>query len=103
MLVATLVLGGIVRLFGRPATPVMISVAIVFAISLPFLFAWRPADAPNFGDALLGWPVSYAHAESDAGLAGFRLIPLLTDFVLGSVAGVIYLLIRRRNANPRSA
>ena len=103
MLVATLVIGGIARLFGRPATALMVPVAIIFAISLPFLFAWRPAEAPNYRDALLGWPLSYAHAESDSGLAGFRFVPLLADFALGTVAGAIYLFIRRRHASQQIA
>ncbi len=101
MVVFTLVIGAAARLFGRSATPLMVPVAIVFAISIPFLFAWRPAGAPNYRDALLGWPLSYA--ESDSGLAGFRLVPLLTDLALGTVAGAIYLFIRRRRASQRIA
>ena len=103
MLVATLLVGGVVRLLGRPASPVMLQLAIVFAISFPLLFAWRPPDSSSYGDALLGWPLTYAHAQSDAGLAAFRLAPFLTDFALGSVVGVIYILICRRNRNVRNA
>ncbi len=81
----------------------MLPLAIVFAISFPFLFAWHPPESSNYGDALLGWPLTYAYAQSDAGLASFRLIPFFTDFALGSVVGVIYILLRRLNRNGRNA
>ncbi len=103
MVISTLVLGSFARLLGRRATAIMIPVAIVFAFSLPFLFVWRPVGAPNYGDVLMGWPLSYAHAESDSGLANFRFSPLLADFALGIITGVVYILVRRRNANQRIA
>ena len=103
MLVATLLVGGVVHLLGRPASRVMLPLAIVFAISFPFLFAWHPPDSSNYGDALLGWPLTYAYAQSDAGLASFRLIPFFTDFAFGAVVGVIYILLRRLNRNGRNA
>jgi hypothetical protein len=98
MFVATLFVGGIVRLLGHRASSVMVSLAIVFAVTFPFLFAWRPADGPDYSDALLGWPLIYAYAQSDSGLASFRLVPLFADFAVGAVIGILYILFRRRNA-----
>ena len=105
MLVATLIVGGITRLFGRPATSVMVPLAIVFAIACPFLFFWRTAvygGSPAYGDASLGWPLIYSHAQSDAGLTSFHVGAFITDFALGTFIGVFYILFRRRHAIQRN-
>ena len=101
LVVLTLLIGGIVRLAGRPAASVMVAVAIVFAISSPFFFYYRPpvyAHQPDYAayrDAALGWPLIYAIAERDSGLVGFRSIAFFADLTLGCIVGILYLLLRR--------
>ena len=105
MIISTLIFGGVAYLFNRQATSIMMPIAIVFAIACPFLFFWRTAvygGSPAYGDASLGWPLIYTHAQSDAGLASFHLGPFVTDFVLGILVGILYLRFRRRHATQRN-
>ena len=98
MVALMLLTWGILTVFRWRTTRVMLAMGTVFAWSLPFLFFWRTAvygGTPAYGDVSLGWPFIYTHAQSDSGLSSFHLGLFVADLLIGVVAGLSYLLLRR--------
>ena len=82
------------KLTGHRASRVALVLSVTCLISLPFLFYYRSAvyhGIPSYGDTSLGWPLIYAHAQSDAGLAWRSRLAFLVDFAIGIIVGVVLL------------
>ena len=106
MIVGVFAIGGIVRLSGGRTGSVMNGLIVLCVATFPSLFFFRPAiynGVPVFGDVSLGWPMIYAFAQSDVGLASFYRGTFFLDFAVGIVFGivlcVILLFLRRHCAS----
>lgn len=95
--------GVIARLTGHSASRAALSTAIICAFVTPFLFYFRPAvyhGVPAIRDTSLGWPLIYAHAQSDASLDLESHRNLAIDVSIGlTLAAVLLIWHRTRHAN----